>query len=123
MKRPNVVAMTLEDLVDRFAAIGLDQDKAIFDEDNAKYNKLYDQIQAIVKELKCSPGDQRRALLPLFAHRNVQVRLMAALETLDIATPAAREVLQGIVNCRRYPQAADALAAIWRLDGKPIARH
>ena len=39
---------------------------------------------------------------------------------MEIAPEAARDVFQKISNSRRYPQAADALAAIWRLDGKPI---
>jgi hypothetical protein len=120
MKGPNITAMTADELVERFVAIAVAQDEAIFDEDNAKYKRLYNQMKAIIKELRSRPGDQRGALLPLYTHPNVQVRLMAALDTLDIAAPAARSVLQGIVDFRRYPQAADALAAIWRLDGKPI---
>ena len=122
MTGPDVVAMTVDELVDRFTAIAVAQDKAIFEENNAEYNKLYAQMRTITRELKRRPGDQRRALLPLYAHQNAQARLMAALDTLDIAASAAREVLQGIVECRQYPQAADALAAIWRLDGKPIVR-
>lgn len=122
MTEADIVAMTVDELVDRFAAITVAQDRAIFEENNTEYNKLYTQMTAIARELKRRLGDQRRALLSLYTHQNIQVRLMAALNTLDLAAPAAREVLQGIVECRRYPQAADALAAIWRLDGKPLVR-
>ena len=120
MKALIAAAMTVSELVESFAALAVAQDEAIFHEDNAKYRKLYDQMHAVATELKSRPGDQRRALLPLYTNANVQVRLTAALNTLDFAAPSAREVLQSIVDFRRYPQAADALAAIRRLDGKPI---
>jgi len=122
MKSSKVTAITVDELVRRFTAIAIAQDKAIFDENNVEYRRLYDQMQAVTKELKCRSGDQRSSLLPLYTHPNLQVRLMAALDTLDIAPPASREVLQGIVDFRRYPQAADALAAIWRIDGKPLVQ-
>ena len=120
MTRFNVKTMTVNELVERFVAIALDQDKALFNDEITKFNKLYGQMDAIGNELKSRPGGQRSALLPLYTHPNIQVRLKAALTTMEIAPEAARDVFQKISDSRRYPQAADALAAIWRLDGKPI---
>jgi len=114
--------MTVDQLVERFVSIALDQDKALFADEISKFNRLFDQMEDVRNELKSRPGDQRSALLPLYSHPNIQVRLKAALTTTDLAPGAAREVFQKVVDSRHYPQAADALAAIWRLDGRPIVR-
>jgi Domain of unknown function (DUF2019) len=123
MTRLNVKTMTTDELVERFIAIALDQDKALFNDETAKFNKLYAQMDVVRNELKSRPRDQRSALLPLYTHPNIQVRLKAALTTMEIAPEAAREVFQKIADSCHYPQAADALAAIWRLDGRPLARN
>lgn len=112
--------MTGGQLVDRFVTIALEQDEALLNDQIPKFNRLYDQMKDVIEELKSRPGDQRSILLPLYNHPNIQVRLKAARTTIDVAPEAARDVFQKIVDSRRYPQAADALAAIWRLDGKPI---
>lgn len=122
MTRFNVKTMTVNELVGRFVAIALDQDQALSNDEIATFNKLYSQMDTVRNELKSRPGDQRSALLPLYTHPNVQVRLKAALSTMEVAPEAAREVFQKIADTRRYPQAADALAAIWRLDGWPLVR-
>jgi ABC-type uncharacterized transport system ATPase subunit len=123
MTRVNLQAMAVAELLQRFVAIAVDQDKALFNDEIAKFNKLYDQMEEIRSELKSRPGDQPSALLPLYTHPNIQVRLKAALTTMEVAPEAAREVFQKIADSRRYPQAADALAAIWRLDGRPLVRN
>ncbi len=123
MTRFNVKTITVNELVEQFVAIAVDQEKAIFDGDTAKFNQLYDQMEEVRKELKSRPGDQCQALLSLYAHANTQVRLRAALATLENEPGAARKVLEGIATSRRYPEAAaDALAAIWKLDGRPLVR-
>jgi hypothetical protein len=122
MRQSNAHSMTVDQLVERFVSIALDQDKALFADEISKFNRLFDQMEDVRNELKSRPGDQRSALLPLYSHPNIQVRLKAALTTTDLAPGAAREVFQKVVDSRHYPQAADALAAIWRLDGRPIVR-
>ena len=89
MKNSGLDSLTTAQLVERFAALGIEEDKAVFDDDNAKYNRLYGQMDAIKEELKRRPGDQRRALLPLFDHPNIWVRLMAAKGTLAVAPDAS----------------------------------
>lgn len=118
MKHINEKLLTVNELVERFVAIAIEQDKAIFSEETTKYNRLFDQMKAIVQELKKRSGDQRLALMPLYAHPNVHVRLKAAIYTLDIARADAREVLESIADSPQYPdEAADARLTLWRLDG------
>jgi hypothetical protein len=47
--------MTVDQLVDQFLTIALDQDRAIRDDNNAKYNRLYDQLEAVRQELRRRP--------------------------------------------------------------------
>ena len=100
--------MTTNELVEHFVAIAIDQDKASLEENNAKYNRLYSQMEAVRSELKIRPGDQRKALLPLLNHPNLQVRLKAAITTLAVAPGPSRQVLRTIASSNRLPQAANA---------------
>ena len=123
MTPPNVKTITTVELVERFVSIAVDQDKALFDENNTKFNRLYRQMDDVTNELKSRPNDQRSVLLALYNHPNVQVRLKAVLATLDMSCELAREALRKTANSPQFPdQAAGALAALWRLDGKPPAR-
>jgi hypothetical protein len=108
--------LTVAQLVERFAALGVEEDKAVFDDDNAKYRRLYWQMDAVEQELKRRPGDQRRALLALFDHPNLWVRLMAAKGTLAVAPEAARKMLQDIEAWGRQPYAGDAGMCLVNLD-------
>jgi Domain of unknown function (DUF2019) len=102
MTNQKLKEMSVGELVERFVAIAIDQDKAIFDEDNTKFNKLYDQMQSVKDELRARPGDQRNAL------RDMQVRLKAAITVLALAPDISKEVLRQIADSNRLPQAADA---------------
>jgi hypothetical protein len=116
VKNTNLDNLTIAQLVERFAALGIEEDKAVFDDDNAKYNRLYLQMNAVKQELKRRPGDQRRALLTLFDHPNMWVRLMAAKGTLAVAPEAARQMLQAIESRGRQPYAGDAGMCLVNLD-------
>jgi Domain of unknown function (DUF2019) len=108
MTNQKLKEMSVGELVERFVAIALDQDKAIFDEDNTKFNKLYDQMQSVKDELRARPGDQRNALRALLDYPNMQVRLKAAITMLALAPDISKEVLRQIADSNRLPQAADA---------------
>jgi hypothetical protein len=112
--------MTVDERVHRFVEIAIAQDWAIFDDDNAKYRRLYREMDEIRSELKSRPGDQRRVLVQLYDHPNIQVRLKAALSTMALAPNAVRPVLEKIAKSGAYPQAADAGFALDRLDGHPV---
>ena len=62
MKRAKLGDMTTEDLVKRFAQIGVAQGKALLQGEHAKFNRLFDQMGDVSRELKSRDGDQRRAL-------------------------------------------------------------
>lgn len=116
MKAVGLEKMTVPELVERFTTLALGQFKAEFYGQISKYNRMYDQIVAVEQELKKRAGDQRTALVPLFAHPNPQVRYMAAEFTLAVAPAAARQVLQELSDLNIYPQAADARGTLWALE-------
>jgi len=108
MKRAQLEEMSVGQLVDRFAAICIEQDRALLYSEFANYNKLYGEMRALEEELKKRPGDQRRALLSLYDHSNAQVRLQAAGASLAVAPELARLQIEQIANSRKFPQAGDA---------------
>ena len=101
-------AMAVDQLVERFIEICLDQDEALRDDDLAKFRRLFEQMRAVLDELKSRPDDQRTALIALYEHPNIQVRLEAAKNTLAVAPAEAQEVLEAIKASRSYPQAMEA---------------
>jgi recombinational DNA repair ATPase RecF len=95
-------------LVQRFIEIGIEQDKAQIADEISKYNRLFREKTSILSELKSRKGDQRRVLIPLYEHPNMQVRLNAARATLAIEPQAARKVLEAIRASRMPHHALDA---------------
>ena len=89
MRQINLKAMTVDQLVDRFAEIGIAQDTAELMGENSKFNKLYGQMKDVDTELRARGEEARRALLRLYSHPNMQVRLQAAKKTLGVAPEAA----------------------------------
>jgi hypothetical protein len=89
MKRVKLQDMTVTQLVDRFSAIGIEQDQAILKDRHGKFNRLFDQLMAVQHELKAREGGQRHALLSLYNHPNAQVRLNAIKATLAVAPSAS----------------------------------
>ena len=116
MMRAKLRNMSTEDLVDRFVRIALDQDRPVRRDDNATFGRLFEQMDAVKEELKRRPGDQRRALIDLHNHPNVQVRLKSAIATLAIVPDKARRLLQVIADSREYPQAGDAGMTLYSLE-------
>lgn len=123
MKRVKLSDMTVEQLVQLFAEFAVQQDAALLYRAQGEVNKLYFKLDAIKKELKSRPGDQRVALLPLYDHKNMQVRVKAAKATLAIAPEAARAQLEAIRASGWQPQALEAGMSLGELDRggfKPI---
>jgi hypothetical protein len=116
MTRVKLSERTSEQLLERFAAIGLQQDEALLWGKIGNFNALFRELVAIEDELKSRPGDQRRMLTALYRHDNAQVRLNAAKATLAVSPDAARLQLETIANSRRYPQAGDAGMSLDALD-------
>lgn len=116
MQGAKLSAMTVDQLVKRFVEIAQEQDEALLMNDTAKFNALYWQMDAVKEELKMRVGDQRRALLSLYNHPNMQVRVKAAKATLAIAPQAARTALEAIKASEWQPQALEADMSLWNLD-------
>lgn len=116
MKRAATKGMTEEQLVERFTEVALAQDEALLMDEIGKYNRLYDQMDLLKRELKDRQGDGRSSLLPLLKHKNAQVRLKAAIATLSIDLEAARQALQSISDKNEYPQAMEARGMMDALD-------
>jgi hypothetical protein len=116
VKSVDLQTVPTAELVERFASLGLGQYQAELMGEIAKDVRLRLQMRAVTEELKSRPGDQRSALLRLYDHPNVQVRLMAAKLTLAVVPATARHVLESIKASKEYPQAADARMCLWNLD-------
>jgi hypothetical protein len=107
---------SVQELVARFVSIGFAQYDAAYVVDVKKYNRLYREMQDIRNELKRREGDQRRALLPLLDHPNLQVRMKAAHTVLAISPALARKALESVRDSGIFPQAADAAETLSALD-------
>src|SRR3954467_8539455 len=105
MTRRSLGECTASELVEKFVELTLAQDVAVSRGQNAKYNRLYDQVDAVTEELKSRDGDQRRELITLFAHPNPHVRLQSAKWTLAVEPAAAREQLTVIAGSHFFPAA------------------
>jgi hypothetical protein len=116
MKRTILERSTVDELVERFVDLCISQDRELMRGDVPRFNHLFDEIAAIRQELKGRPGDQRRALIHLYRHENMQVRLVAAETTLAVAPGAARKALEEIRDSKEQPQSGEANHALWCLD-------
>lgn len=116
MRKSNVGVMSVDALIDRFAQIAVEQDTALLGGQIAKFNRLYDRMTEVREELKWREGDQRRALLRLFDHPNMQVRLQAARSALAVAPVEAWSQIEAIARSKWFPQAGDAGMCLSLLD-------
>ena len=115
-KRVKLQKLSVEQLVQVFADLSVQQDMAMMAMLQGDINKLYWKIEAVEDELKSRPGDQRSELLPLYNHKNMQVRLKAAHATLALVPQAARAQLEAIAASGWQPQAGDAGMSLLSLD-------
>jgi hypothetical protein len=116
MIQQNLQSMTVDQLVERFAALGVEQSKAIDADNNKKYARLFEQMMNVEKEMKLRSGDQRRALMALYSYPNMQVRLAAAKATLATVPQGARQAIEAIAASTWPPQCYDARNSLWMLD-------
>ena len=116
MRSPTIHDQTTDQLVDHFMEIALEQDTALLREQINKVNRLFDDLELVEAELKARAGDQRRALLRLYAHPNPQVRVKAIKATLAVAPDKARRALRELAESREYPQSGEAGMSIRALD-------
>lgn len=108
--------MTSEQLVTKYVEIGSAQSRALMLDEIAKFNRLFDSMVIVERELQRREGDQRRLLLALYNHENAQVRLNAINSTLAIEPALGRRALEVLRESGEYPQSMDAGMAIFALD-------
>ena len=116
MKPRSLHELSVPELIERFTTACLGEFQAELESDIAKQNRFVRQSMGVADELKNRPGDQRSALIKLYDHPNVQVRLNAARLTLAVAPAAARAVIQVIKDSKQYPQAMDAGMCLWTIE-------
>ncbi len=116
MKGPHLSEFSATELKLLFEKLCIEQYVSLERDEIAAFNRRYPRIQAIQDELKSRPGDQRRVLIQLFGHSNMQVRLTAAHAALAVDYVAARRELQAVADSKWYPQAGDAGMALDGLD-------
>jgi Domain of unknown function (DUF2019) len=116
MRRADLKSMTVDQLVDRFAEIGVAQDQAELMGEIGKFNRLYGQMDDVDQELRRRGREARLALLQLFDHPNMQVRLKAAKRTLGVSPQKARQVIEAISESNWFPQAGEAGMTLSNLD-------
>jgi hypothetical protein len=116
MKETSIKILNNADLVDLFSALGVLKDHAMMDDEDAEMKRLFHHMSAIAAELKNRKGDQRRALLPLYGHRNAAVRLAAAKATLAVAPTEARRMIESIADGQHMYYSGDAGMCLLMLD-------
>lgn len=116
MKQTQLGKLSNQELLQRFVRIAIAQDEALLDDAYGRYNRLYQQMSLIDRELRARGRQERLSLVALFDHPNVQVRLKAATKLLGVVPEQARKVLERIIASREFPQAGDAGMLIRGLD-------
>jgi hypothetical protein len=116
VKRVKLEEMTVDELVDRFAEIGVAEDQALLCGEHKKFNRLFTQMNEVDQELRRRGLEARRALIQLFDHPNMQARLQAAKWSLGVAPDVARKVIEEIPASQWQPQAMEAGMTLWNLD-------
>jgi len=116
MKRAQLKKMTVDELVERFAEVGVAQGDAIDNNENAKFNRLYEQMEQVDHELRARGREARLALMRLYDYPNMQVKLAAATYTLGVDPVSARQMIQAIADSKWAPQALEAGMRIINLD-------
>ncbi|QEL23301.1 DUF2019 domain-containing protein [Bosea sp. F3-2] len=115
-QKQDIKALSNTEILKLFERLCVEQYDAIERNENARANRLILKSWALETELKSRPGDQRRVLMKLFGHPNMQVRLAAARANLAVDYVAARRELQAIVDEQWFPQAGDAGMTLEHLD-------
>jgi Domain of unknown function (DUF2019) len=116
MRENNLNILNKADLVDLFCALGVLKDQAMMTDDDAEAVRIFHHMEAIEAQLKSRKGDQRRALLALYDHRNACVQLTAAKATLAVAPVEARRKIENIAEGQYMHYSGDAGMCLEMLD-------
>jgi hypothetical protein len=115
-KKLDLKSMTTADLVSRFEAHALAQSQAQLEDEMRKIKRTFFLMVDIASELKSRPGDQRQALVALYDHPHIHVRLKAVKSTLALEPIRGRRLLEDIAKSNDFPDAGEAGMSISNLD-------
>ncbi len=110
---------TVPELLSQFRASCLAQFDTYLTGNAGKYNKLFDFLLAVTRELKRRGVEERRSLLTLFADQNPQVRLQAANFAYAVAPVEAKLCLQQIAAAGLPDQSLSAGMTLSGLEEDP----
>ena len=116
MKQGDLSRIGTDELTRLYTEVGVGQDDALAKDDKPAFRRLFSMMCAIEAELNSRNGDQRRALLALFDHPNLQVQLNAAKATLALEPASARGKIEEIATKEWALQGLDAGMTIFTLD-------
>lgn len=116
MTKSNLDRDNLDELVSSFVALSLRQDEAEENDDIRQQNATIRQRWALENALLEAGPVALTRLVGLYTHKNIQVRLNAAIATLDFAPVEARRVLEVIRSWCIQPYAAEAWEKLDRLE-------
>ena len=100
--------LSVDELVQRFAAVALKQHDPLEYDDAEAYNLLVPEAQAIEDELKRRGAAEFCCLDRLLSHPNITVRLEAARSLIRVIPDKVRPVLERIQRTGHLPHAGDA---------------
>ena len=115
----NLSNYTVQELLARFRDSCVAKYESYFIDDHCKYNKLFNFLLAVTRELKRRGVEERRALLTLFADENPQVRLQAAKNVYAVAPIEAKACLEAIAAARLPDQSLSAGMTLNGLEEEP----
>jgi hypothetical protein len=98
MNQLELEKMSADELIERLVQVGVAQDEAQLEDNHSGFNRLYDQMREVDRELRARGQAARMLLLRLFDHPNIQVRLNAAALSLAVAPTEARRALEAIAR-------------------------
>ena len=107
---------TIGELIAQFVEHAVEQNATVDYLDFDRYEVLDKLIAAISQELSRRGLKARQQLLPLYQHREAQVRLQAARFTYRVTPEAARKCIQAIAESRIQPQDFVARTLLERID-------
>ena len=113
----------VDEMLQRFIELSLTQHEALLYLETGPYNRAYMKIKKLVEELEARTGDQRHVLVDLFDHPNPQVRLNAAKFAHPLFPEESIQVVQSIIDAKKYPQEAHARSALDYLMFGPLPRE
>jgi hypothetical protein len=110
MKPTALSAMSVDDLLARFAELAIQQELALEVDDIERYSQLYKKMETISDELE--DRGSYDMFSHLLCHNSIQVRLAAARRLMWTLPAIARPVLEHIAQSGHLPQAGYAGMAL-----------